>query len=95
MQVENSESKKIRTKIVRFKNITLYTIKMDILEVWKAKSLMFFLTTTQVNSYDSLPIGTILTLYVKTLIKLVVNKDKNHYCYKILLEKCLCQSAKK
>ena len=56
---------------------------------------MFFLTTTQVNSYDSLPIGTILTLYIKTLIKLVVNKDKNHYCCKILLEKCLCQSAKK
>ena len=29
------------------------------------------------------------------LIKSVLNKDKNHYYYKIFLEKCLYQSAKK
>ena len=45
----------------------------------------------------------ILCLYKKTLIlhnviiliKSVLNKDKNHYCYKIFLEKCSYQLAKK
>ena len=43
----------------------------------------------KVDSYDSLPIEIILTLHnVITQIKLVLNKDKNHYYDKIFLEKC-------
>ena len=38
----------------------------------------------------------ILTLHnVIIHIKSVLNKDKNHYYYKIFLEKCLYQLAKK
>ena len=43
----------------------------------------------KVDSYDSLPIEKILTLHnVIILIKSVLNKDKNHYYYKIFLKKC-------
>ena len=50
----------------------------------------------KVDSYDSLPIEKILTLHnVIILIKSVLNKDKNHYYYKIFLEKCSYQLAKK
>ena len=42
----------------------------------------------KVDSYDSLPIERRLTVHnVKILIKSVLNKDQNHYCYKIFLEK--------
>ena len=52
-------------------------------------------TKIKVDSYDSLPIGKILTLHdVIVLIKSVLNNDENHY-YKIYLEKCSCQLAKK
>ena len=47
------------------------------------------------DSYDSLPIENTLTLYnVIILIKLVLNIDKNHCCYKIFLEKCSYTLAK-
>ena len=50
----------------------------------------------KVDSYDSLPIEKTLTLHnVIILIKSVLNKDKNHYYYKIFLEKCSYQLAKK
>ena len=50
----------------------------------------------KVDSYDSLPIEKRLTLHnVIIHIKSVLNKDKNHYCYKIFLEKCSYQLAKK
>ena len=50
----------------------------------------------KVDSYDSLPIEKTLTLHnVIMLIKSVLNKDKNHYYYKIFLEKCTYQLAKK
>ena len=50
----------------------------------------------KVDSYDSLPIEKTLTFYnVIILIKSVLNKDKNHYYYKIFLEKCSYQLAKK
>ena len=50
----------------------------------------------KVDSYHSLPIVKILTLHnVIILIKSVLNKDKNHYYYKIFLEKCSYQLAKK
>ena len=50
----------------------------------------------KVDSYDSLPIEKILTLHnVIIHIKSVLKKDKNHYYYKIFLEKCSYQLAKK
>ena len=43
-----------------------------------------------------LPIEKILTLHsVIILLKSVLNKDKNHYYYRIFLEKCSYQLAKK
>ena len=51
---------------------------------------------TKVNSYDSLPVDKTLTLHnVVILIKSVLNKDKNHCYYKIFLEQCSYQLAKK
>ena len=50
----------------------------------------------KVDSYDSLPIEKRLTLNnVIILIKLVHNKDRNHYYYEMFLEKCLYQLGKK
>ena len=49
----------------------------------------------KVDSYDSLPVEKRLTLNnVITLMKSVLNKDKNHYHYKVLLEICLYQLGK-
>ena len=46
----------------------------------------------KVDSCDSLPIEKTLTLHnVVIHIKSVLNKDKNRYYYKIVLEKCLYQ----
>ena len=48
------------------------------------------------DSYDSFTIEKRLTLHnVIILIKSALNKDQNHYCYKIFLEKCSYQLAKK
>ena len=50
----------------------------------------------KVDSYDSLPLEKRLTLHnVIIHIKSVLNKDKNHYYYKIFLEKCSHQWAEK
>ena len=50
----------------------------------------------KVGSYDYLLIEKTLTLHnVIILNKLVLNKDKNNYYYKIFLEKCLYPLAKK
>ena len=50
----------------------------------------------KVYSYDSLPIENTFILYnVIIHIKSVLNKDKNHYYYKILLGKYSNQLAKK
>ena len=50
----------------------------------------------KIDSYDSLPLEKILTLCnVKILIISVLNKDKNHYYYKIFLEKGSYQLGKK
>ena len=58
-----------------------------------------YFAKTKIDSYDSLPLEKILTLYnvkiVKILIISVLNKDKNHYYYKILLEKGSYQLGKK
>ena len=59
----------------------------------------FFPQITQkckVGSYDFLPVEKILTLHnVIILIKSVLSKDQNHYYYKIFLQKCSYQLAKK
>ena len=50
----------------------------------------------KVDSYDSLPIEKTLTLHnVIILSKSVLNKDKSHCYYKVFLEKCSYQLAKK
>ena len=50
----------------------------------------------KVDSYDSLTIEKMLTWHnVIILIKSVLNKDKNHYYYKISLEKSSYQLIKK
>ena len=65
----------------------------------KVASHIFFshyFAQIKVDSYDSVPIGKSLTLHnVIIHIKSVLNKDKNHYYYNVLLEKCSYQSAKK
>ena len=37
----------------------------------------------KIESYDSLPLEKTLTLYIIILIKSVLNKNQNHYYYKI------------
>ena len=55
-----------------------------------------YFSKTRVHFHDSLPLEKILTLHnVIILIKLVLNKDKNHYYYKIFSEKYSCQLSKK
>ena len=58
-----------------------------------------FLTISQkFDSDDSLPIEKRLTLHngiIDINTYYVLNKDKNHYYYKIFLEKCSYQLAKK
>ena len=55
-----------------------------------------FFAKIKLDSYDSLPIEKILTLHnVIIQIKSVLNKNKNHCYYRIFLEKCSYQLAKK
>ena len=57
------------------------------------KSHIFFLTILQ--KLNLILIGKVLTLHnVIILIKSALNKQKNHYYYKISLEKCSYQLAK-
>ena len=54
-----------------------------------------YLAKIKFDSYDSLLIEKVLTLHnVIILIKSALNKQKNHYYYKISLEKCSYQLAK-
>ena len=58
--------------------------------------LSHYFAKIKLDSYGSLPIEKRWTLHNFIIhIKSVVNKDKNHYYYKICLEKCSYQSAKK
>ena len=51
-------------------------------------SFSHYFAKIKVDSYDSLPIEEILTLHNAIIhIKSVLNKNKNHYYYKIFLEK--------
>ena len=57
-----------------------------------------YIAKIKVDSYDSLPIEKRLTLHngISIIhIKSVLNKVKSHYYYKIFLEKCSYQLAKK
>ena len=66
--------------------MTLFTNKLDIL---LAISHIFFLSVLQKSKLDSLLIEKILTLHnVIIYIKSVLNKDKNHYYYRMFLEEC-------
>ena len=59
-------------------------------------SFSHYFAKIKVRSYNSLPFEKILTLHnVIIFIKSILHKDKNHYYYKIFLEKCLYQLAKK
>ena len=69
----------------------LISLKSDIKYVFS-----HYYAKTKVDSYDSLPTEKRLILHnVVILIKSVLNKDQNHYYYKIFLEKCSYQLAKK
>ena len=49
----------------------------------------------EVDSYDSLPLEKKLTFHVAIIyINSVSNKEQNHYCYNIFLEKCFYQLPK-
>ena len=61
-----------------------------------SKPLYIRFDKTDWSSYDWLLIEQRLTLHnVIILIELVLNKDKYHYYYKMFLEKCSYQLAKK
>ena len=56
----------------------------------------YYFAKIKVDSHDSLPIEKRMTLNnVIIRIKSVLNKDKNHYYYKIFLEECSYQLVKK
>ena len=76
----------------------LFIIKLNILKVkkWHHIGSSYYYVKIKIGSYDSLPAEKTLTLHnVVILIQSVLNRDKNRYYYKILLEKCLFQLAKK
>ena len=74
----------------------LFTTKLDITYSGITYIFSHYFTKIKVDSYDYLPIEKRLTLHnVITHIKSVLNKNKNHYSYKIFLEKYLYQLAKK
>ena len=55
-----------------------------------------YFAKTKVDSYDSLLIERTLTLHnIIILIKLVLNKDQNHYYYETFLENFSNKVAKK
>ena len=64
--------------------------------MWHQIYFFHYFAKIKVDSYDSSPIEKGLTLHnVITRIKSVLNKDKNHYYYKIFLENYSYQLAKK
>ena len=65
----------------------LFITELDILDSITYTVSRYF-GKIKVDSYESLPIEKILTLHnVVLLIKSLLNWDKNHYYYKIFLEK--------
>ena len=79
------------------KNMTIYD---RIYHISTKRSITYIFSDysvkIKVDFYDSLSIDKILTLHnVIILLKTVLNTDKNHCYYKIFLERCLYQLAKK
>ena len=73
----------------------LFTTKLDITYSGITYIFSHYFTKIKVDFYDYLPIEKGLTLHnVIIHIKSVLNKNKNHYYYKIFLEKYLYQLAK-
>ena len=73
----------------------LFITELDILDSITYTVSRYF-GKIKVDSYESLPIEKILTLHnVVLLIKSLLNWDKNHYYYKIFLEKYSNLLAKK
>ena len=67
------------------------TLKSGIVDVFS-----HYYAKIKVCSYDSLAIEKVLTfLNLIIIIKSVINKDQNHFCYNIFLEKCSYKLAKK
>ena len=78
----------------------LFTAQSNILKARKVEGIAYILShyfvKIKVDSYDSLTIEKILPLHnVIIHIKSILKKDENHYYYKIFLEKCSYQLAKK
>ena len=67
----------------------LISLKSDITYIFS-----HYFAKIKVHTYDSLPIEKRLSCHnVLIHIILVLNRDKNHYYYKMFLEKCLYQLA--
>ena len=65
-------------------------------KTWHHIFFYHYFAKIKVDSGDYLPIEKTLTLHnFIILIRSVLNKDINHYYYKIFLEKCSYQLAKK
>ena len=86
------------SKLVSFENYDTIHSKIRSYKSKKQYHIYCFslFLKTKVDPHDSLPIEKRLTLHsVIIFIKSVLNKDKSHYYYKLLLEKCFYQFAKK
>ena len=80
------------------KNIILFTTELNVLSLKEGITYIFshYFAKIKVDFYDILPVEKMLTLHnVIILIKSVLNKDENHYYYKMFLEKWSDQLAKK
>ena len=75
----------------------LFTTELDLISLKSGVAYTFshYFAKIKVDAYYSLPIEKRLTLHVIILIKPVPNKHKNHYYYKIFLEKYSYELAKK
>ena len=76
----------------------LFRSELDLISQKKSHHIYFFslYAKLKVDSYDSLPIAKRLTLHKVIIhIESVLTKYKNHYYYKIILEKCSYQLDRK
>ena len=76
----------------------LFRTELDLISQKSRITYIFshYYAKIKVDSYDSLSIAKRLTLHKVIIhIKSVLNKYKNHYYYKIILEKCSYQLDRK
>ena len=91
----NNKKNTVATNVTSTASINCYSNLIS-LKRGITYNLSHYFAKIKVDSYDSLPREKILTLHnVIIHIKSVLNKDKNPYYYKIFLEKCSYQLAKK